>query len=125
MLPAGLFIHIHKTARLKIFTILAQDEEGVKVERAEYNGTFDGNSRNFFINIQNSDIISNTLLMKNSLSYNRYNNIWQLGVLDLNTTDRIFSFRNDFEYMINNNLKLLSGFEIENRYTDYNGKYHF
>jgi vitamin B12 transporter len=110
-----------ENGRLKIFSILAQDEEGVKVDRAEYNGTFDGNSKNTFVNIQNSNILFNAVVMKNSLSYNRYNNLWQLGVLDLSTTDRIYCFRNDFEYMINNNLKLLSGFEIENRFTDYVG----
>ena len=118
----GLVYAYSQNSRLKIFTILAQDAEGVKVERAEYNGTFDGNSKNFFINIQNSTMLSNTFLMKNSLSYNRYNNVWLLGVLNLNTTDKIFSFRNDFEYMINNNLKILSGFEIENRFTDYQGE---
>jgi hypothetical protein len=118
----GGFVYSYsQNGRLKIFTILAQDKEGVEVQNAEYNGTFNGSSKNFFVNIQNSDIIFNTLVMKNSLSFNRYNTIWQLGVLDLNTTDRIFSFRNDFEFMINNNLKILSGFELENRYIDYEG----
>ena len=117
----GFVYSYSQNGRLKIFTILAQDKEGVEVQNAEYNGTFNGSSKNFFVNIQNSDIIFNTLVMKNSLSFNRYNTIWQLGVLDLNTTDRIFSFRNDFEFMINNNLNVLSGFELENRYTYYEG----
>lgn len=117
----GLVYSYSPNGRLKIFTILAQDQEGVETESAEYNGTFNGSSNNFFIDIQNSDLITNNLLMKNSLSYNRYNSLWELGVLDLNTTDRIYAFRNDFEYMINNNLKVLSGFELENRYTNYEG----
>jgi hypothetical protein len=123
---SGGFVYAYSpNGRLKIFAILAQDQEGVETESAEYNGIFNGSSKNFFINIQNSDIISNTLLMKNSFSYNRYNSLWELGVLDLNTIDRIFSFRNDFEYQINNNLKVLSGFEIENRYTNYEGDVPF
>jgi outer membrane cobalamin receptor len=107
--------------RLKLFTILANDKEGVNVERAEFNGVFNGDSRNEFFNLQNSYIINDKLLMKNDLSYNRYNNKWLLGVLDLNTTDKIYNFRNDFEYEIDPKLKLLAGMEIENRTIEYKG----
>jgi hypothetical protein len=117
----GLVYAYSQNSRLKIFTILAQDEEWVKVERAEYNGVFDGNSKNFFINIQNTSMLSNNFLMKNSLSFNRYDDLWTLGVLDLTYTDRILTFRNDFEYMLNSNLKMVSGFEIENRTVNYKG----
>ncbi|MHB8336106.1 MAG: TonB-dependent receptor [Ignavibacteriaceae bacterium] len=109
------------TGRLKLFTILADDNEGVKVERAEFNGTFNGDSKNAFVNLQNSYFITNNLLMKNALSYNRYNDKWLVGVLNLNTIDKIYNFRNDFEYELNPSLKILTGFEIEKRTIDYQG----
>ena len=109
------------TGKLRLFTIIANDNEGVKVERAEFNGTFNGDSRNAFVNLQNSYLINNNLLMKNALSYNRYNDKWLLGVLDLNTTDKIYNFRNDFEYELDPSLKILTGFEIEKRTIDYQG----
>ena len=65
-----------KTGRLKLFGVYADDQEGVNVERAEYNGTFNGDSKNVFINLQNSNFITDNLLMKNSLSYNRYTDLW-------------------------------------------------
>ncbi len=117
----GLIYSYSNKGRLKLFTILADDQQGVKVERAEFNGVFNGDSKNLFVNLQNSYIFSDKLLMKNSLSYNRYNNKWMLGVLDLNTTDKIYSFRNDFEYDFLPSLKLLSGLELENRIIDYAG----
>ena len=109
------------SGRLKLFTILANDNEGVKVERAEFNGTFNGDSRNAFFNLQNTYLINDKFLMKNDLSYNRYNNKWIIGVLDLNTTDKIYNFRNDFEYELDPRIKMTAGIEVEKRTIDYQG----
>ena len=118
---AGITYSYSKTGRLKLFGIYADDLQGVSVERAEYNGTFNGNSKNFFINLQNSEFISQNIFMKNSLSYNRYSNLWQLGILDLTKTDHVYDFRNDFDYTINSRSKILAGFEYENRKINYEG----
>ncbi len=120
-LSGGITYKYSGSGKLKFFTILADDRQGINVERAEFNGVFKGNSKNTFIDLQNSYIISEKLLMKNSLSFNKYNNKWMLGVLDLNTTDKIYSFRNDFEYEPVENFKILTGFELENRIIDYLG----
>jgi vitamin B12 transporter len=111
-----------QTGKIKLFGVYADDAEGVNVERAEYNGTFNGDSKNIFVNLQNSMILSGKLLMKNCLSYNHYSNLWRLGVLDLTKTDHVYDFRNDFEYTINSNSKFLAGAEYENRIVNYEGK---
>jgi hypothetical protein len=110
-----------KTGRLKLFGVYADDQEGVNVERAEYNGTFNGDSKNVFINLQNSNFITDNLLMKNSLSYNRYTDLWLIGVVDLKKTDHVYNFRNDFEYTLSGQTKILAGFEYEDRRMNYNG----
>ncbi len=118
----GMVYNYSKTGRLKLFTILADDEEGVKVERAEYNGTFNGNTKNTFINLQGSDVLFGNLVMKNSVSYNKYSNSWLLGVLDILRTDYVYSFRSDLEFMVGNGIKILGGAEVENRKVKYEGK---
>jgi hypothetical protein len=110
-----------KTGRLKLFGVYADDQEGVNVERAEYNGTFNGDSKNVFLNLQNSIFVSDNLLMKNSLSFNRYTDLWLLGVVNLRETDHVYNFRNDFEYTVNSETKILSGFEYEDRRMNYYG----
>ncbi len=108
----GIVYSYSQTGRLKLFGIFADDEQGVKVERAEYNGTFNGNSKNYFANLTNTDILMDIVVMKNSLSYNKYSNEWKLGLLDLTKTDYVFSFRNDFELSVNSSNKILFGGEI-------------
>ena len=118
----GIVYSYSQTGRLKLFGIFADDEQGVKVERAEYNGTFNGNSKNYFANLQNTDILLDFVVMKNSLSYNKYSNEWQFGLLDLTKTDYVYSFRNDFELSVTTSNKILFGGEIENRKVNYLGK---
>ncbi|MDI6779477.1 MAG: TonB-dependent receptor [Bacteroidota bacterium] len=118
----GIVYSYSKTGRIKLFGIFADDKQGVNVERAEFNGIFDGNSKNIFVNLQNTDILFNNLIMKNSIAYNKYSNSWLLGILDLKKTDNVYSFRNDFEFILNSSSKLLSGFEYEKRKADYDGK---
>ncbi len=118
----GIVYSYSQTGRLKLFGIIADDEQGVKVERAEYTGTFSGNSKNYFINLQNTDIPLRFLVMKNSLAFNKYSNQWQLGLLDLTKTDYVYSFRNDFEMSVTTSNKILFGGEYENRKVNYLGK---
>jgi vitamin B12 transporter len=118
----GAVYNYSKTGRLKLFTIYATDEQGVKVERAEYNGTFNGNTKNIFVNLLSSDVIFENLVMKNSLSYNKYSNSWMLGILDILKTDYVYSFRSDLEYITKSGIKILSGGEYENRKAKYEGK---
>lgn len=109
------------TDRIKLFGTYAADNEGVNVDQAEYNGEFHGDSKNLFLNLQNSTLLSENLLMKNSISYNRYLSLWKFGVLDLKRGDMVLGIRNDFEYVMNSNIKLLSGFELEERKVSYEG----
>lgn len=121
-LTGGIVYSYSKTGKLKLFTLLADDEQGVKVERAEYNGNFNGNSKNLFVNLHNTDILFEKVVMKNSLSYNKYSNNWLLGILDLTKTDYVYTFRNDFEISVNSSNKILLGTEYENRQVNYLGK---
>lgn len=118
----GIVYSYSQTGRLKLFGIIADDEQGVKVERAEYTGIFNGNSKNYFINLQNTDILFGFVVMKNSLAYNKYSNQWKLGLLDLTKTDYVHSFRNDFELSVTSTIKILFGGEYENRRVNYLGK---
>lgn len=118
----GVVYSYSQTGRLKLFGIIADDEQGVKVERAEYTGTFNGNSKNYFANLQNTDVLLGFAVMKNSLAYNKYSNEWKLGLLDLTKTDYVYSFRNDFEMSVTTSNKVLFGGEYENRKVNYLGK---
>lgn len=111
-----------KTGKIKLFGAYADDREGVNVERAEYNGIFNGDSKNLYFNLQNSSIMSDNLLMKNSLSFDRFINNWKIGIVDLTKTDYVYGFRNDLEYTLNSQSKLLFGFETELRKYVYDGK---
>lgn len=118
----GIVYSYSQTGRLKLFGIIADDEQGVKVERAEYTGTFNGNSKNYFVNLQNTDILLGFMVMKNSLAYNKYSNEWKLGLLDLTKTDYVYSFRNDFEVSVSSSNKVLLGGEYESREVNFLGK---
>lgn len=109
-----------KTGILKLFVNFAGDEQGIKIDRAEYNGVFNGNSKNRFINLTQSDLFSK-LIVKNSVSYNDFNNSLNLGVMDLKITDSKLQFRNDLEYQFSQDFKMLGGFEISERIQKYNG----
>jgi hypothetical protein len=101
---------------------LADDKQGVNVERAEYKGVFDGNTKNTFVNIQSTDVILGNIVFKNSAAYNKYSNSWKLGILDILKTDYVYSFRSDVELVLGSKAKLLAGAEIENRVVQYEGK---
>jgi len=111
-----------KTGKLKVFGIYARDLQGVSVARTEYEGTFDGNTQSKFINLQNSNVLFSKLVMKNGFSISNYLNQWKLGVLDLIKTDKVYSFRNDFEYFFSSRSRLLSGVEFEKRKVNYLGQ---
>jgi carboxypeptidase-like protein len=117
----SLIYRYSKSGRIKIFGMLADDKQGVEVKEANFTGIFNGLSNNRFINIQHSDILGDNLLTKNSLSYNRFSNTWKLGVLNLESADVVYKFRNDNELLLNTKTKLLFGVEIENRMREYIG----
>lgn len=110
-----------KQGKLKIFGLFAEDKQGVNVDRAEYDGVFNGNSTNNFINVHQTHLFASNLLVKNSLSFNGHTNLWSLGLLDFNQTDDVLKIRSDIEYQYTNNLKIVSGVELENRMREYKG----
>lgn len=117
----GIIYSYSKTGKLKLFGMVADDKQGVKVERAEYTGSFNGNSKNILVNLQNTDIILESIVMKNSIAYNKYSNNWLIGILDLTKTDYVYTFRSDFEISVNSSNKILLGGEYENRKVNFLG----
>lgn len=117
----GVCYNYSRTGRLKFFTIIAEDEQGVIVDLPGYKDVFNGSSKNNFFNIQNQNIIFNNIIMKNSAAYNTYSNLWKLGILDVLKTDLVCSFRNDFEAVLFDKSKIIFGFEIESRKVKYLG----
>ena len=118
----GIVYSYSQSGKLKLFFIVADDKQGVNVDRPEYNGTFNGNSKNLFVNLRNTDILFGNLIMKNSLAYNKYSNQWLLGLLDITKTDYVYTFRNDFELSLGSANKILWGVEYENRKVNFLGK---
>ena len=111
-----------KTGRLKFTGIFASDKQGVKVERAEFNGAFNGNSSTSFYNLQLSDVLFSSTVLKTSLSFSSFNNHWKFGIMDLNRYDKSYKWRADFETTFTKNLKIDYGIELENRNDHYIGK---
>lgn len=120
-LNASLIYKYSETGKLKLFGLFADDNQGVNVERAEYDGTFNGNSNNNFINLQLTDIIYSDILLKSSVSFNQFNNVWKLGILDLTQNDDVFQFRSDLEKIFTPKFKIVGGAEIERRTRSYLG----
>lgn len=111
-----------KTGLIKFFGNYASDEQGVKVDRSEYNGIFNGQSTNRFFNLVQRDILMEKIVIKNSISLNNFDNNWKLGVLDLTMKDQKIQFRNDIEYFLNSEFRILGGFEFSEREMRYIGK---
>ncbi|MFZ6033900.1 MAG: TonB-dependent receptor [Melioribacter sp.] len=119
---AGAIVKYSKSSRLKLFVMAADDKQGVNVERAEYNGVFNGNSSNYLVNLQSINPVFKNLLLKTAVGYNRFKNLWKIGTLDIEKTENVISFRSDAEYRIAQKVKLLGGFEFESRRIEYLGK---
>jgi hypothetical protein len=108
------------TGRIKVDGIFADDKQGINVKRAEYDGVFNGETSNSFINLQNSDIFS-AIILKTSLSYNKYGNSWKFGVLQIINRDNVYKLRSDMEYQLYPGSRLFSGIELEKRTSEYLG----
>jgi len=119
---AGAVFNYSTTGRLKFFMIYAKDEQGVKVERAEYNGTFNGNTKNTFLNVHHTNIVFDDVVMKNAVSFNTYSNTWLLGILDIEKTDYVYTTRSYFEVTLGKNTRLMTGGELEKREIRYAGQ---
>jgi hypothetical protein len=121
-ITGGVVYKYSNTGRLKFFMIYADDEQGIKVDRAEYDGTFSGNTKNTFLNVQNTDIVFDDVVMKNSVSLNMYSNKWLLGIIDIEKTDYVYTTRSDFEIVLGKSIRLVTGGELEKREIRYAGK---
>lgn len=121
-LTAGAILKYAGASRLKLFIMAADDKQGVNVERAEYNGVFNGNSSNYLVNLQSINPVFKNFLIKTAVGYNRFNNLWKIGALDIKKTENVISFRSDAEYQIAGKVKLLGGIEFESRKINYLGK---
>ncbi len=121
-LSGSLIYRYSETGRIKLFSLLAYDKQGVIVDQAEYSGSFNGNSSNRLFNLQQSDILFSNIFIKNSVSVNVFQNKWKLGVLDLETQDRVTTFRSDIEVTTNKNTRINLGLEFEKRDNRYSGK---
>jgi len=108
------------TGRLKTIFSYATDKQGVIINQPGYTDEFKGNSNNYIINTQISDLLFNNLVVKTSISFSEFNRKWQLGLLDLDKIDNNLKLRSDFE-MPFQPFKLNMGYEIENRNTSFIG----
>lgn len=118
---ASVMYKYSQTGSFKLFAIASSDNEGVNVERPEFNAVFNGKSSGLTLNIQHTDIISDNLLIETSLSGSNYDDTWLLGVLDLTRNDRTRKIRTDLQDKQLNGLKVSFGGEIENRQEKYTG----
>ncbi len=121
-LNASLIYKYSQTGRLKLFGLFADDKQGINIKRAEYNGAFNGNSKNNLIDLQMSDLFFNNLIFKGSVSFNKFTNRWKLGLLDLTKEDNVLQLRMDLEQIVSSKLDLRTGVVAERRVRTYLGK---
>jgi len=112
---AALIYKYSKTGRLKLFGLFADDKQGVNVDRAEYDGTFNGNSSSNLVNLQLTDIVLSDIVIKSSISFNAYKNIWKFGILDLTKKDNVFQIRTDADKIVSSKLQISAGAVFESR----------
>lgn len=110
-----------ETGRMKFTGIFAADAQGVKIRRAEYSGAFNGNSNTNFYNFQLNDVLFENTFIKSSVSFSQFENLWRLGVLDLDQTDGTYKLRMDLETTFSKQLKMDYGIEGEMRNQHYVG----
>lgn len=120
-LNASLIYKYSQTGRLKLFGLFADDKQGINIKRAEYNGVFNGNSKNNLIDLQMSDLFFNNLIFKGSVSFNKFTDKWKLGLLDLTKEDNVLQFRMDLEQIVSSKLDLRAGVVAERRKRTYLG----
>jgi len=120
-LNASLIYKYSQTGRLKLFGLFADDKQGINIKRAEYNGVFNGNSKNNLIDLQMSDLFFNNLIFKGSISFNKFTDKWKLGLLDLTKEDNVLQFRMDLEQIVSSKLDLRAGVVAERRKRTYLG----
>lgn len=120
-LTGSISYKISETGIIKLTSILAEDIQGVNVDRAEFDGVFNGNSQTQFYNLQLSELLGKNTRVKSSLSLNSYQNNWELGILDLNKNDQNIKTRTDFEHIFTKEIQFSFGFEIESRTEKYSG----
>jgi len=111
-----------ETGRVKITGSYSEDDQGVKIERAEMNGEFIGKTNNKFVNVVVSGVPIKNLFSSTSVSLGSFNRDWKLGVLDLNNTDSAFRLRNENELTLTQYIKTNFGVEFEYRNEKFSGK---
>jgi hypothetical protein len=109
------------TGRIKLFGLLAKDEQGVNVKLPGYSDEFNGNSTNNIINLQLTDVIFYNTVIKTSVSKTGYDSNWNLGILNINRKDNGLKFRCDTETYLSPSVKLLLGSEWEYRDAHFKG----
>ncbi len=114
-IAGGIVLRYSRTGKVKLFSLFASDVQGVNVERPEYNGLFDGKTRNYLLNFTASDILYSKFLVNFAGFRNKHMNVWKLGVLDLRGKDDLFGFRFDIDYINSGRFSYLIGFEFESR----------
>lgn len=110
-----------RTGSVKLFLLASSDDGGVHVNRPELSAVFTGTSRTLSLNLENTELICNDLLIETSLSGSNYNDAWLLSLLDLNRIERVGKFRADMEYTRAADLRFSFGGEIEYREERYVG----
>ena len=117
----SLIYRLSQTGQLKFFTSGENDKQGINVLLPGYIDQFKGNSGNNFYNLQYKDLLNSDIVIKSSLSFSRFTNKWELGVLDFTQTDKAFESRTDIDYSLSPGHTISVGFELENRKTNYSG----
>ncbi len=120
-LNASMIYKYSQTGKIKLLFLASSDNEGVNVERPEFDGVFTGKSTNYLINLQHTDVIGENFLMQTSISASNYEDTWLLGLLNLKKVDGIREIRSDIEDHQWNELKVSFGGEIESREESFTG----
>ncbi|MFQ6093063.1 MAG: TonB-dependent receptor domain-containing protein [bacterium] len=109
------------TGRVKLFGFQARDRIGMEAETPAYTGLFTNSETNRLYNLTWTDLIAGKLLLKSSLSMNRFQNETKLGAFEIETDDLVRKFRLDGSRAMGQQLTLNAGGEIEKARTHLTG----
>ncbi len=117
----SLHYRYHPNGMLKMFVFASNEEMGVDVITPTLRDDYVADETNRFYLINGRHAITPDLLMDATLSINQFEIDQNVGVFDLETTDRSVNIRMDLRYSLNPAITLKTGWEHENLKTSYLG----
>ena len=106
--------------QIKFFNYLSENRVGVPVDEPSFSDVYAGEEQNRLHNLQWSSVFGDWR-KQTSLSFNRFKSEREFGGLEINTFDRTWNFRSDWERYLTDNLMLNFGGEWHQKSNQFSG----